>query len=159
MSTRRWPAVQAFRMRVSMSATGSVMLTRASLSPAGLAPAVLEDLEVRDVMVLGQDPRQLGLELGARDVDPPVARGAGVPDAGQHVGHGISHAHAGVPLTSWPCARRGCAPSARARGNRSGTVRTSGAPRAPARSAGTGGPAAWRTSECAWRARSSTSLP
>src|SRR4029453_16340617 len=39
MSTRRWPAVQAFRIRVSMSATGSVMLIRDSLSPAGLAHA------------------------------------------------------------------------------------------------------------------------
>src|SRR6185503_6991599 len=39
MSTRRWPAVQAFRIRVNMSATGSVMLMRSSLSPAGLAHA------------------------------------------------------------------------------------------------------------------------
>src|SRR6185503_18792937 len=39
MSTRRWPAVQAFRMRVSISATGSVMLMRGSPSPAGLAHA------------------------------------------------------------------------------------------------------------------------
>src|SRR6185503_6368612 len=39
MSTRRWPAVQAFRMRVSISATGSVMLMLSSLSPAGLAHA------------------------------------------------------------------------------------------------------------------------
>src|SRR5690606_1226381 len=33
------PAGQAFRMRVSMSATGSVMLMRRRLSPAGLAHA------------------------------------------------------------------------------------------------------------------------
>src|SRR5258705_933620 len=38
MSTRRWFAWQAFRMRVSMSATGSVMLMISS-SPAGLADA------------------------------------------------------------------------------------------------------------------------
>src|SRR6478735_758725 len=38
MSTRRWFAWQAFRMRVSMSATGSVMLIVSS-SPAGLTNA------------------------------------------------------------------------------------------------------------------------
>src|SRR5574338_555624 len=39
MSTRRWFAWQAFRMRVSMSATGSVMLMSVSSLPAGLANA------------------------------------------------------------------------------------------------------------------------
>src|SRR2546429_1390524 len=40
MSTRRWPAWQALRTRVSMSATGSVMLISGSvLLPAGLAHA------------------------------------------------------------------------------------------------------------------------
>src|SRR6266545_4557460 len=38
MSTRRWPAEQAFRIRVSMSATGSVRLIR-GLLPASLAHA------------------------------------------------------------------------------------------------------------------------
>src|SRR5690242_524439 len=39
MSTRRWPAEQAFRMRVSMSATGSVRLIPSFPLPAGLAHA------------------------------------------------------------------------------------------------------------------------
>src|SRR5438552_11731088 len=40
MSTRRWPAWQALRTRVSMSATGSVMLISCSvLLPAGFAHA------------------------------------------------------------------------------------------------------------------------
>src|SRR6476646_6628939 len=39
MSTRRWPAEQAFRMRVSISATGSVRLIPAFPLPAGLAHA------------------------------------------------------------------------------------------------------------------------
>src|SRR2546427_10610901 len=40
MSTRRWPAWQAFRTRVSMSATGSVtLITPSVLLPTGLAHA------------------------------------------------------------------------------------------------------------------------
>src|SRR5574338_32501 len=39
MSTRRWFAWQAFRMRVSMSATGSVMIMSVSSLPAGLTNA------------------------------------------------------------------------------------------------------------------------
>src|SRR3989441_11425717 len=39
MSTRRWPARQAFRTRVSMSATGSVTLIFAGPLPTGLAHA------------------------------------------------------------------------------------------------------------------------
>src|SRR6478752_7026926 len=39
MSTRRWPAEQAFRMRVSISATGSVRLIPSFPLPAGLAHA------------------------------------------------------------------------------------------------------------------------
>src|SRR3982074_1311013 len=40
MSTRRWPARQALRTRVSMSATGSVMLIACSvLLPTGFAHA------------------------------------------------------------------------------------------------------------------------
>src|SRR3954447_12927929 len=39
MSTRRWPAEQAFRMRVSISATGSVRLIPYFPLPAGLAHA------------------------------------------------------------------------------------------------------------------------
>src|SRR5215213_1878201 len=39
MSTRRWPAEQAFRMRVSISATGSVRLIPYVPLPAGLAHA------------------------------------------------------------------------------------------------------------------------
>src|SRR5215208_4918880 len=39
MSTRRWPAEQAFRMRVSISATGSVRFIPYVPLPAGLAHA------------------------------------------------------------------------------------------------------------------------
>src|SRR5690242_16222169 len=40
MSTRRWPAWQALRTRVSMSATGSVtLISRPVLLPTGLAHA------------------------------------------------------------------------------------------------------------------------
>src|ERR1051325_9234452 len=78
MSTRRWPAVQAFRMRVSMSATGSVMLMRASLSPAGLAHAgdVAPQRELAET-----DPAQS--ELPEHRAHPPAALAPADPPRGE----------------------------------------------------------------------------
>src|ERR1051325_4379291 len=81
MSTRRWPAVQAFRMRVSMSATGSVMLMQASLSPAGLAHAgdVSPERELAEA-----DPAES--ELPQHGAHPPAALATADPPGGEFRG-------------------------------------------------------------------------
>src|SRR6185503_10059129 len=78
MSTRRWPAVQAFRMRVSMSATGSVMLMRGSLSPAGFAHAGDVPLERE---LAEADPAQS--ELPEHRSNPAAALAAADPASGE----------------------------------------------------------------------------
>src|SRR6266571_4868571 len=52
-----------------------------------------QDLEVLDVVVVAEQPRDLDLQLRHRHVDPAVSRLARVAHAGQHVGDGISHTH------------------------------------------------------------------
>src|SRR5687768_12574335 len=61
MSTRRCPAVQAFRMRVSMSATGSVRLIP-SPSPAGLAHTgdLAPERELAETDAAQSEPAQHG---------------------------------------------------------------------------------------------------
>ena len=56
--------------------------------------AVIEGLEVRELLVVAQQPRQLALQLRDRHVHAPVPGRTGVPDAGQHIRDGICHAHA-----------------------------------------------------------------
>src|ERR1043166_9980576 len=74
MSTRRCPAVQALRMRVSMSATGSVMLMRSSLSPAGLAHTGNMPLQRE---LAETDPAES--ELAQHGADPAAALAAADP--------------------------------------------------------------------------------
>src|SRR3954462_5740103 len=71
MSTRRWPAEQAFRMRVSISATGSVRLIPYVPLPAGLAHA-------RDFPLQGELTKTDAAEVefpqdGARPAAPRAA--------------------------------------------------------------------------------------
>src|SRR2546430_13539412 len=90
--------------------------------------AIVQDFEVLDVMVVAEQPGDLDFQLRYRHVDAAVARLAGVAHAGQHVGHGICHAHLAFrPVTSWLCARRESPPAARDRGNKCGTASTSAA--------------------------------
>src|SRR6267143_2210016 len=100
---------------------------------------IVQHLEVLDVVVVAQQPRDLDLQLRHRHIDPTVPRLAGVAHPGQHVGNGISHTHRVFrPFTNWLCARRESPRAARARGNKCGTAGTSGASRYCGRSAGTG---------------------
>src|SRR5437870_266117 len=54
---------------------------------------VVQHLEVLDVVVVAEQPRDLDLQLRHRHIDPAVPRLAGVAHPGQHVGDRISHAH------------------------------------------------------------------
>src|SRR4029079_2258718 len=67
------------------------------IEPEHAVRAVVEHLEVRDVMIVAQQPGQLALELGYRHIDTPVACGAGVPDPGQHIRDGICQIHPRSP--------------------------------------------------------------
>src|SRR5687768_14101245 len=72
------------------------------VEPKDALRTIVQELEVLDVVVVLQQPRELALELAHRHVDAPVVRLAGVPDTRQHVCNGIGHAHDCVILTSWP---------------------------------------------------------
>src|SRR5712691_10949885 len=100
---------------------------------------IVQHLEVLDVVVVAQQPRDLDLQLRHRHIDPTVARLAGVAHPGQHIGDGINHAHLAFrPFTNWLCARREFPRAARARGNKCGTAGTCGGCPGCGRSAGTG---------------------
>src|SRR5690606_7578271 len=53
--------------------------------------SVIQHLVVLDEVVVLQDPRDLGLQLGHRQVNAPVLRLRSIPDARQHVGDRIGH--------------------------------------------------------------------
>src|SRR6058998_742093 len=109
------------------------------VEPQQAVPPVVQHLEVLDVVVVAEQPRNLDLQLRHRHVDPTVPRLAGVAHPGQHVGNGISHTHLVFrPFTNWLCARREFPRAARARGNKCGTAGTCGACPGCGRSAGTG---------------------
>ena len=62
--------------------------------------AALDRLEGLDVALLAQDPRELGLERGGRDLDRLVGGHDPVADARQEVGDGVGHRHAITSSTS-----------------------------------------------------------
>ena len=131
-------APEAGRRDAPQLADHRLLVVVLQVQPQHAVRAVIEELVVRDVVVLPQDPGDFDLQLRHRHVHAPVPRRAGVADARQHIGDGISHTHSFVPLTSWPCARPGFLPSAPAHGSRYGRGRTSAEPRGTGRSAGSG---------------------
>src|SRR5918998_6851341 len=54
---------------------------------------IVEDLEVRDIVVVAQQSGDLALQLRDRHVHSPVSGGAGIPNARQHICDGICQAH------------------------------------------------------------------
>src|SRR5574338_732169 len=91
-------APQAGRGDAAQLADDRRLVVVLEVQPEHAVRAVIEDLEIRDVVVVLQQPRELALELAHRHVHAPVARRAGVADAGQHVRYGICQAHRTLPL-------------------------------------------------------------
>src|ERR1700689_995738 len=94
-----------------------------------------------DVALLGEDARQLGLELGGGDVGRLVRSVDRVADAREEVGYGIGHGHGSVWVgrslkgpTRRTWSSRGSGRCGQVRADRCGRARTCGTPRADARS-------------------------
>src|SRR5262249_3805251 len=90
------------------------------------------DVEVLDVALFLEEPRDLDLQLRRRHDDAVLQRLVGVADAREHVCDWICKHRFSPTSCSWSC--RGSSPDARARAGRSGTGRTCGTPRGAGRS-------------------------
>src|SRR5437867_145985 len=132
-------AAQAWRGHALQLADHRGVVVILEVEPQQPVTPIVQHLEVLDVVVVAEQPRDLDLQLRHRHIDPTVPRLAGVAHPGQHVGDGINHAHLAFrPFTNWLCARREFPRAARARGNKCGTAGTCGASPGCGRSAGTG---------------------